>query len=207
FGWSSHHYLHRNDVDVIKYEIPEGEEFCLFVYPLIPGCLKYRNYYPVVGILGPGVPKEDEFPFEYPEDCKDCGFKRTHPTKGKWGERFVACGPEGDFPGNTGYWWMMNYSTDAIDGLNLKEPGNYYLVVYHPEGKPGDVGLMIGTWECEPPEQKLVQEWMRYFLDDHKWVHGICERRGECVDWTEIPEEAIFPFPSGCGTPMCPYEY
>ncbi|MBW1823058.1 MAG: hypothetical protein JRI87_00625 [Deltaproteobacteria bacterium] len=209
FGWSTHHYLHRNDIDVIKYELQEGEEFCLFVYTLVPACLKYKNYYPVVGILGPGVPKVDEFPaqFEKPEDCQDCGFMRTHPTIGKRGERFTVCGPPGAFPADTGYWWMLNYETDAIDGLNLQGPGNYYLVTYHPEGKPGDVALLAGTWECEPPEQELIQQWMRYFTDDHKWVHGICEIRGECLPWNEIPEEASLPIPSGCGFVACPYEY
>ena len=53
FGWSIKTYLHRNDIDVVKYELQEGDEFCLFVYPLVPRCDKYRNFYPVVGILGP----------------------------------------------------------------------------------------------------------------------------------------------------------
>jgi len=100
FGWSIKTHLHRGDIDVIKYELQEGDEFCLFVYPLVPGCHKYRNYYPVVGILGPGVPHVDAFPdrFQKPADCHDCGFIRTHPTIGKWGERFVLCGPPGAFP-------------------------------------------------------------------------------------------------------------
>jgi len=209
FGWSIKTHLHRNDIDVVKYELQEGDEFCLFVYSLVPRCDKYRNFYPVVGILGPGVEDKDEWPakFEKPADCQDCGFIRTHPTKGKRGaERFVSCGPPGGFP-ESGYWWMLDYETDALDGLNFQGPGNYYLVTYHPEGKPGDVGLMAGTWECEPPEQKLLQEWMRYIFDDEKWAHGRCGKRQECIAWDQIPDKAMLPVPVECGYPRCPDEY
>jgi len=205
-GWSLVSHLRRGDIDVIKYELQEDDEFCLFVYPLVPGCHKYRNYYPVVGILGPGVPKIDEFPFDYPDDCKECGFVRTHPTKAKRDERYVSCGPPGAFP-ESPWWWMLNFETDSLDGLTFQGPGNYYLVTYHPEGKPGDVGLMAGTWECEPPEQVLLQQWMRYFLDDQKWVHGICTIREECLPWDEMSEESRLPVPVECGYPACPYEY
>jgi len=206
FGWSVKSHLHRNDIDVIKYELQEGDEFCLFVYTLVPGCCKYRNYYPVVGILGPDVPKIDEFPFDYPDDCKECGFVRTHPTKARRDERYVSCGPPGAFP-DAGWWWMLNFETDALDGLTFQGPGNYYLVTYHPEGKPGDVGLMAGTWECEPPEQVLLQQWMRYFADDQKWAHGICNVREECLPWDEMPDESRLPVPVECGYPACPDEF
>ena len=208
FGWSIKTHLHRGDMDVIKYELQEGDEFCLFVYPLVPGCAKYRNFYPVVGILGPGVPQVDAFPdrFEKPADCQDCGFMRTHPTVAQRDERYISCGPPGAFP-ESPWWWMLNFETDAIDGLTLRGPGNYYLVTYHPEGRPGDVGLMAGTLECEPPEQVLLQQWMRYITDDHKWVRGLCTIREECLPWPEMPEETVVPYPSGCGTPACPYEY
>jgi len=102
---------------------------------------------------------------------------------------------------------MLNFETDALDGINLQGPGNYYLVTYHPEGRPGDVGLMSGTWECEPPEQVLLQQWMRYFSDDQKWVHGGCNVREECLPWDQMPEEAMVPVPVGCGFPACPNEY
>ena len=204
-GWSLVSHLRRGDIDVIKYELQEGDEFCLFVYPLVPGCHKYRNYYPVVGILGPGVPKIDEFPFDYPDDCKECGFVRTYPTKAKRDERYVICGPPGLYPESC-WWWMLNFETDALDGLTFQGPGNYYLVTYHPEGKPGDVGLMAGTWECEPPEQVLIQHWMRYIGDSQKWARGICNVREEPLPIPEIPAEAKIPRPVQCGDPACPEE-
>ncbi len=205
FAFTTHNYLHRNDIDVIKYELQEGDEFCLYIYPLIPACHKYRNYYPVVGVLGPDVEDKDEWPakFEKPADCQDCGFMRTHPTKAKRDERFVSCGPADSYP-ESAYWWMLNFETDSIGGLNFKGPGNYYVVMYHPEGKPGDLALLTGALECEPPEQALLQQWMRYFLDDSKWVHGICNIKEECLPWNEIPEESVLPIPSPCGSVACP---
>ena len=88
-------YLKKGDVDVLKYVAAEWEEFCIMLNCIVPLCARYENFYPVIGILGPGVPKDDEFPFAYPEDCQDCGFKRVHPLHAKAGERPGGYGPPG----------------------------------------------------------------------------------------------------------------
>ena len=197
-------HLHKNDVDVIKYTAAEDEEFCVVLFCLPPACKQYRNYYPVIGILGPGVENQDEFPFEVPADCKDCGFMRTHPTKAKrWTERPVVCGPPGAFP-DSGLWYTLDWATDAIFELKLKGPGNFYIVIYEPEGKPGDATGQYGWDECEShykPEDWDAMRWWAYIGDENKWTHVRCNQM-ECWDWGDLP--ASYPSPSPCGPPLTP---
>ncbi|MBW2183894.1 MAG: hypothetical protein JRF49_08525, partial [Deltaproteobacteria bacterium] len=143
-------YLSRGDVDVAKYTAAAGEQICAQLSVIPPACLQLKKFYSVIGILGPGVPNDDEFPFEdlRPADCQNCGYKETHPTKAKRGEeRPTAWGPEGAFP-TLGYWYYFDWTTDVLQ-LWMEGPGNFYIVIYNPEGKPGDALAMWGWDECE----------------------------------------------------------
>ena len=200
-------HLARGDVDVIKYTAAEGEEICLALFCMVPACIQYRNFYPAVGILGPAIPAVDEFPFEYPEDCKDCGFMRTHPTRVRWTERPVQYGPTGAVP-DLGYWWIVDWETDGILDYHLKGPGNFYIVIYEPEGKSGDYSMNFGWDECEThykPEDIAARKWWAYIADDLKWTRVRC-RKVEGSDYNDLPDSSKFPVPPPCGPPMCPPE-
>jgi len=196
-------YLSKGDVDVFKYSAAEGEEFCLMFYIIVPFCAEYEGFYPVMGILGPGVQQKDTFPFDYPADCKDCGFQRTQtlrPTGA--GKR-----PGGTFLPRTAYpymgsWYITDWETEAIS-MNLKGPGSFYLVVYNPEGKPGDYSALWGWDECEDhykPEDMYLHKWISYYADDMKWTRVICKP----AEGGEIPMSAMIPDPPPCGYPSCP---
>jgi len=208
-GRAAHIHLHKDDVDVFKYTAAEGEEFCFIMYSLVPGCFQYRNFYPVVGILGPGVPDRDVFPFEKPADCQDCGFMSTNPTKGRrWTDRPVTTGPEESFP-LSHLFYVMDWETDAIgyegrveggDGtdLHFKGPGTFYIVAYEPDGKPGDASVLFGFEECAEfynPGDIFMMKWHQYMADDDKTASVRCIAL-EGWDWADLP--ARYPIPGPC---------
>jgi len=61
---AAHIWLSKGDVDVAKYTAAEGEQICAQLSVVPPACIQYKNFYPVIGILGPGVPHQDDFPFD-----------------------------------------------------------------------------------------------------------------------------------------------
>ena len=200
-------YLKKGDVDVLKYVAAEWEEFCIMLNCIVPLCAQYENFYPVIGILGPGVPNDDEFPFPYPEDCQGCGFKRVHPLRAKPGERPGGYGPPGVeadswFPSN-GLYYMIEFEQDTLY-MHLQGPGSFYIVIYDPEGKPGDYMAMSGWDECEThytPEEIYLQKWMNYYLDDLKWTRINCK---EPAKYGPVTMDAMIPNPPPCGFPGCP---
>jgi len=198
-------YLSKGDIDVLKYTAAEGEEFCIMLYITVPFCAEYENFYPVMGILGPGVPKKDEFPFELPSDCKDCGFERTHPIKATGSEKRPGGVylPPTAFP-YMGSWYITDFEKEAVV-MNLKGPGNFYIVVYDPEGKAGDYSALTGWDECEHhynPFDMETQKWFQYYADDNKWTRVICKP----AEGGTIPMSALISDPPPCGSPSCPEE-
>ena len=200
-------YLKKGDVDVLKYVAAEGEEFCIMLNCIVPLCAQYENFYPVIGILGPGVPSADTFPFEYPPDCQNCGFKRVHPTRAASGKRPGGYGPPGIppkafFPA-TGLYYMINWEQDTV-WMHLKGPGTFYIVIYEPDGKPGDYVAMSGWDECEShisPEWNYLQKWMSYYADESKYMRIDCK---EPLEYGPVTTDALIPDPPPCGYPGCP---
>jgi len=205
---AAHVWLSRGDVDVAKYTAAEGEQICAQLSVIPPACLQYKNFYPVIGILGPGVPNQDVFPFEdlRPADCQNCGYMVTNPTKEKRGEeRPTGWGPQGAFP-QVGYWYYFDWTTDVLQ-LWMEGPGNFYIVIYHPEGKAGDTLAMWGWDECEyhyNPGDMHMQKYNTFLIDKFKYTRIRC-RPAESHEMGEgLPDEAIEPKPFYCGPPVTP---
>ena len=201
-GW-----LSPGDVDVAKYTAAEGEEFCIQLSIIPPLCAQYKNFYPVIGILGPGVPSVDTFPFEYPEDCKNCGYVETHPPRAQGNEkRPGGYGPKGAFY-RYGLWYYIDWTKDAVQ-MHLKGPGTFYLVWYDPEGKGGDYSAMWGWDECEThykPEDMYLHKFNAQILDGLKYTHRKCWPQDRS-DIGAFPPAALEPQPPVCGTAWCPPE-
>jgi hypothetical protein len=198
-GW-----LSPGDVDVAKYTAAAGEEFCIQISIIPPLCTQYKKFYPVIGILGPGVPSTDDFPFEYPADCKNCGYMETHPTKAKVNEkRPGGSGPSNAFP-RMGFWYYIDWNTDVVQA-NLKGPGTFYIVWYDPAGKGGDYCAMWGWDECDKhykPEDMYLHKFNAQILDELKYTHRKCWAP-EAENIGEIPPAAIEPQPPFCGQAWC----
>jgi hypothetical protein len=203
---AAHVWLSKGDVDVAKYTAAEGEQICAQLSAIPPACVQYKNYYPIIGILGPGVPDRDPFPFEYPEDCKDCGFMVTNPPKAKPGEeRYSGWGPIGAFP-EVGYWYYFDWTKDVLQ-LWMEGPGNFYIVIYHPQGKPGDVLAMWGWDECEynyNPADMHMHNYNAYIVDEFKYTRIRCIPTEHHEMGQGLPESAIEPRPPYCGPPVTP---
>jgi len=183
-------YLHENDVDVYKFEIAEGQTgfpifgsgptrqyIALAAYP--PACCAYKDFYPIIGLLGPGLPEiEEELPFEIPEDCKDCGMIRTHPIKVECGERpiftittpryswFFAVDLETD-----NIWWEPD-PTSPDGGV---KPGTYYAVVWEENGIAGEYSGVIGFDEYDDALNRLQVVINAPLVDDMKTTRVKCD--------------------------------
>jgi len=203
---AAHVWLSKGDVDVAKYTAAEGEQICAQLSVVPPACVQYKNFYPVIGILGPGVPDQDVFPFEYPEDCKDCGFMVTNPPKAAFGEeRPPGWGPIGAFP-DVGYYYYFDWKKDVVQ-LWMEGPGNFYIVIYDPQGKVGDALAMWGWDECEynyNPADMHMQNYNAYIIDGFKYTRIKCIPTERTEMGEGIPEEAIEPQPFYCGPPTSP---
>jgi hypothetical protein len=183
-------YLHENDVDVYKFEIAEGQTgfpifgagptrqyIALAAYP--PACCPYKDFYPIIGLFGPGLPEiEEELPFKLPEDCEDCGMIRTHPTKAECGERpiftiitpryswFFSVDIETD-----NIWWEPDPSSPD-GGI---EPGTYYAVVWEENGVAGEYSGVLGFDEYDDEFNRLQVAINVPLVDDMKTTHVKCE--------------------------------
>jgi hypothetical protein len=147
-------YLHPKDIDVYKYTSPGFD----IVYPELPdvfavgplsaACMQYYNFYPAVALIGPGlpydIPEDLKLPFEIPADCVDCGIIARQQSKVKPGEkRPVFKLPEADVS------WFFPLGEGLISWTTTT-PGDYYIVIWNPTGKPGDYTANIGFGEPEP---------------------------------------------------------
>jgi hypothetical protein len=148
-------YLHPGDVDVYKYTSPGYD----VVYPdlpeviavgaLPPACKQYSSFYPAVALIGPGLPPYDvpedlDLPFEIPEDCVGCGIIARQQGEVAPGEtRPVFKMPEGDIS------WFFPIGDGLIFWATFT-PGDYYIVIWNPDGKPGDYTANIGFGEPAP---------------------------------------------------------
>jgi hypothetical protein len=165
--------LHTQDIDVYKYTVQPGE-FALFaIVALTPACVQYHNFYPAIALIGPGLPDPDpeaDLPFEIPEDCAGCGIKVVFQTKVKPGER-----PIFRLPGEYKVDWFFPASYDDAIQHRTTIPGDYYIVFWNPEGKPGDYTAGIGFGEVPfTPEERGWQQATIRIVSDNKIWHCPC---------------------------------
>jgi hypothetical protein len=188
-GFAGFNYLHRNDVDVIKFTIEEGQTgFPIFGYgpPRLfitataypPACNQYSEFYPIAAIFGPGLPEiEEELPFELPEDCEDCGMVRTHPTRAVPGERMIFTTPTPRYSWfyytdseTDSVWWEPD-PTSPDGGLEL---GTYYIAFWEENGHPGEFSPVVGLDEYDDAFDRFQVILMAPLVDDMKTTRINC---------------------------------
>ena len=147
-------YLHPRDIDVYKYTSPGFDIFYPYlpdvfaVGALAPACMQYYSFYPAVALIGPGlpydVPEDIDLPFDIPDDCVNCGIIARQQAKVAPGEqRPIFKLPEGDVS------WFFPLGDGMIVWPTFI-PGDYYIVFWNKEGKPGDYTANIGFGEPAP---------------------------------------------------------
>ncbi len=120
------------DVDYIKFTIEEPQGVKIGV--LVPYAEEFKDYYPVYALVGPGLEAPSSgLPFELPEGHGAIVVKSVP----------VSERPEFLEPFSfTRYYRGM----EELE-IEVKDPGTYYVAVWHPEGEYGDYLLSYGGSE------------------------------------------------------------
>jgi hypothetical protein len=125
--------LSTDQIDVFTFEAAAGQDLHAGIQ--IPAVDGLEEYGVRAALFGPGLPEadQDNLPPDHPEDLGALVF----PSRESAGylEPFTL----------TNYWGRQE-----ID-LALPEDGTYYLLVWHPEGKPGKYVLDTGRAEVFEP--------------------------------------------------------
>jgi len=131
---------HSGDVDYVSFKVDGA--IPIKVSLLVPQRPEFLNYYPVFAIVGPGLPAPElEVPFELPVGYGSVVMKsEPRPEREKFYEPFSS----------THY-----YRGFEIFEQVISEPGNYYIVVWHPEGEYGDYVVIYGEKESFTPKEML----------------------------------------------------
>jgi hypothetical protein len=121
--------LQANEVDVFFIEGKKGDLFRGGIQ--IPDVNTLHDYAVSLALFGPGFPKleESQLPPEYPEDLGGLYF--PHEITEDFYEPFTQAQ----------YWGRQEFN------VSLPEDGTYYILVWHPEGKPGKYVIDTGYAE------------------------------------------------------------
>lgn len=167
-------YLSYGDVDVYQYTLQEGETLpWIICAALAPACRMYRNTYPSIALLGPGLPDPGEdLPFDIPEGY---GAVVAHQTKvPPWEERPVLS-LSADVPGvNISWFFPSTPDTDFVFADNITVPGEYYIVVWNPTKLPCDYTANIGLQEVFSVEDKVRESVIIPLYSDQKLLRFPC---------------------------------
>ena len=187
--------LQRNDVDVISFDIDprQGKPPGFFTgSPLVYGCEETRDQYPVMALLGPGLPRD-----LVPQGKKEKKSSPLHKKVQKflrqnedYGVMFVE-NPVHDSRNDAVYamtendftlsWFMplglnatcikyQNCDYSNTIGTFLSTPGTYYVAFWDPEGKPMDITANIGTAEDGTVENEELEE----LVTEYGLLDGCC---------------------------------
>jgi len=147
------------DVDFISFTLTEPQHVKLGI--LLPYADKFKDYYPVYALVGPGLAAPDEdLPFELPEGYGILTVRST-PVK----ER-----PEFLEP----FSFTRYYRGIKELELDVKEPGTYYVVVWHPDGEYGDYLVSYGGSESFTFQEFIDTYRVVWEVKTGEWGH----RRG-----------------------------
>lgn len=197
-------YLHERDVDFFKFSItPDQIGFDPITgapTPLVnasalpPACLSYLNAYPVTALLGPGLPPpplDVDLPFDVPPGLGVvfADNPKIKPAK----NRPVFNFPEGDYawflPLGLTEHCLLNapFTCDFSNTIStpIFVPGDYYLVIWNPEGGKMDYTANIGFRErllsgpADTPEKVAARTRaavVESVINDFKTSHRDCKR-------------------------------
>ena len=121
--------------DIDYYTFNAEEPYKVHAGILVPYRESYRDFYPNIALAGKDLPPPQEaLPFELPEGH---GAVVAHPVnQGENRERFHE-----PFS-NTDYFRTLPYIDEQVQGSE-----NYFLIVWHPEDRPGSYVLVFGKGE------------------------------------------------------------
>ena len=155
-------YLEDDDVDVFRINFAEADEL-LRVNLLVPVCGDhYTTFHPYVALLGDVESAETsiELPFDIPEGLGVLDVLLPYEAEARviWTEPF----------GGTEYYDAPTWDFD------VPVTGDYYVVVFHPEGLSGDYTLATGYEErFESPADQMVANVIT--IRQNAWLHRDCE--------------------------------
>ena len=122
--------LNADEIDVFYFEGRKGENLHAGIQ--IPDIAAYQNYSVNIALFGPGLPMpedETQLPPEHPEDLG--GLTLTSQVTENYFEPFT----------------QTNYlGRQALD-MTLPADGQYYIIVWHPQGEAGKYVMDIGRKE------------------------------------------------------------
>jgi len=120
------------DVDYIKFTIQGPQRVKIGI--LVPHAEEFKDYYPVYALVGPGLEAPPAgLPFELPEGH---------------GAIVVKSGPVSERPEFFEPFSFTRYYRGIEElELDVKAPGSYYVVVWHPEDEYGDYLVSYGGSE------------------------------------------------------------
>jgi len=167
-------YLSHGDVDVYQYTLPEGETLpWIICAALAPACRCYRNTYPSIALLGPGLPDSGEnLPFDIPEGY---GAVVAHQSRVPLWEERPVLSLSADVPGvNISWFFPYDPQTDFVFADNITVPGDYYIVVWNPSRLPCDYTANIGLLEEFSVEDKVRESIIIPLYSDQKLLRFPC---------------------------------
>ena len=129
----------ENESDVDHYVMQIDEPTYIYLHTNIPYCAEYSNFTVTYALTGPDLPApEVSLPIELPEGH---GAIVINDDFSSTDERIVMFEP---FSART-YWEGPDYS------ITVEQPGEYQMVVWQENGKPGDYIAVIGREEIFGP--------------------------------------------------------
>lgn len=169
-------YLSYGDVDVYRYTVEAGEIVSwVIAAALVPACKVYRNTYPSVALVGPGLPEPDpseRLPFEIPQGS---GAIVGHQTRVPLWEERPVLSLSADVPGVKISWFFpAGPQTDFVFVNNINVPGDYYVVIWNPDKLPCDYTANIGIVEALSEEDTVRESIIIPLYSDHKMLRFPC---------------------------------
>jgi len=162
-------YLDKGDVDEFVMHVEEPTP--IYVHMLIPFCKEYAAYATRYALTGPGLPKPTmPLPIELPSDH---GAIVWDPHYDDWSERPFMY----EMFSDRQYFESTRYRYDA------EQSGEYRLVVWHPDGTPGDYIAILGRTENFSLADMQLAYVNTPIIRAHAEMKGKCTYKGDFSQW------------------------
>lgn len=163
-------YLDAGDVD--QYVMQVTEAVTIYVHMLIPFCKEYARYQTSYALTGPGLPKPSAaaLPVDLPQGH---GALVWQPAYEDWSER--------------PFMYEMFTDRQYFEGIRYRHdaevPGEYRLIVWHPDSQPGDYIAILGRTEDFSISDMQLAYANTGIIRDHREMRGECTYEGDFSSW------------------------
>ena len=167
-------YLEESEVDEFVMQIEEPTP--IYINMLIPFCKEYATYANAYALIGPGLPQPV---MDLPVDLqKGYGAIVWNPVYDDWSER----------PFMYEYFSDRQYFEGIRHRFNATEPGEYRLIVWHPQGKPGDYIAIIGRTEDFSVSDMRLAYTNTPIIRNHEEMQSECTYEGDFSKWFDATD-------------------